>query len=339
MISSKDISIVLQGPIYEKITAQVSCRMRELFPESEIILSTWIGSKVDDIHYDYLLLNDDPGSTELFLNESNKRSNNTNRMIVSTLNGIKKSSRKYCLRWRTDLLLKDTSFLKYFDLYPLRSEKLKIFNNRLLVHSPTSPFIYPYGPTDISCFGYKEDVFKLWNIPLQSFEEASWYFNHKYPSNNLISIQEIAPKRGCEMYLWYTCLSINKKPDELLYSDFGFDFNEKILHQSELSIVNNFIIIPRKDFDFESLKHPYILKAKETFFTQSYWKACYYKYCDDKLSINKILNLILYKLLHFKYKIKYILPLNKAIKSFLKLKLISSIKLYNTYRKKFYKSY
>ena len=67
MIKDREISIVLQGPIYKDITSCVCKRMRDIFPEAEIIVSTWEGSDTSGLIYDILLENKDPGGTPLML--------------------------------------------------------------------------------------------------------------------------------------------------------------------------------------------------------------------------------------------------------------------------------
>src|SRR5436305_180058 len=108
MISNKDISIVVQGPILNEsslnvtknMTKLICHRLKKLFPESELILSTWEGVSAQEIPYDKLILNKDPGAVWFnYLNHNDI--NNCNRMIISTLEGIKAASRKYILKVRS----------------------------------------------------------------------------------------------------------------------------------------------------------------------------------------------------------------------------------------------
>jgi hypothetical protein len=77
MISDKDISVVVQGPIHKQdnLTKRVLESVRTHLPNAELILSTWKGSDVDGLDCDVLLLNDDPGAINGY---------NVNRQIVST---------------------------------------------------------------------------------------------------------------------------------------------------------------------------------------------------------------------------------------------------------------
>ena len=107
MILSKDISVVVQGPIHtqDNLTKRVLESVRTHLPDAELILSTWKGSNVDGLDCDVLLLNDDPGAI-------NGR-NNVNRQIVSTRNGLQKATRTYAVKLRTDMQLTGTGFIDF----------------------------------------------------------------------------------------------------------------------------------------------------------------------------------------------------------------------------------
>jgi hypothetical protein len=104
MILSKDISVVVQGPIHtqDNLTKRVLESVRTHLPDAELILSTWKGSKVDGLDCDILLLNEDPGALE----KQPINSRNLNRQIVSTCNGIMASTRIFVLKLRTDCISK-----------------------------------------------------------------------------------------------------------------------------------------------------------------------------------------------------------------------------------------
>lgn len=336
-IRDKDISIVLQGPVYKDITNKVAARMREIFPEAEIILSTWEGSDVENIICDTLVLNKDPGGTPLFLDKSQTKTNNVDRMIVSSKNGIKRATRKYCLRWRTDLLLKNNEFLQYFDAYDKRADEWKVFEKRVLVHYATLPFIYPLGPTDISCFGLTKDVLLYWDLPTQTKEDAYYFMHHEYPKDALLVAQQIVPKRGAEMYIWYNVLKKFEDKYGIIKSDYGFDFNEDILRLSELSIVNNLQILSREKFDFEALAHPYLLTCVDTAITEDLWLYYYKKYCVKKIPFWDLNFHVYWPFKILKYKFKYILPLKKSLKKLSRFSFGTAYRLYRQYVKGFYR--
>lgn len=335
MIDSSEISIVLQGPIYKNCTNKVCKRMRELFPYAEIIISTWEGADITGLDYNVIILNKDPGGTPLFIND--KRTNNVDRQITSSLNGIKKATRKYCLKWRTDLLLKDSNFLQFFDKYPARNPKWKIFKKRVLVHYPTLPYIYPLGPTDISCFGLTEDILTYLDIPLQTKEQANYFINNAFPKDTLIAYQQIIPLRGAEMYIWYNVLKKFEATFERINSTWGFDLNKELLDLSELSIVNNLQVVDRENFDFEALVHPYLLQAKETFVTEDLYKYWYKKWCLKFIPLYDIDYYIFKPIKQIMYKVKYFIPLNNCLIHLQKMKIISAYKDFKKYLNLFYK--
>ena len=129
-IDSSEISVVVQGAISDKFTKRVLVSIRKYLPKSEIILSTWKGSDVSDLDYDQLVLSKDPG-TKILLN--NNIPLNLNRQITSTLNGLRKATRKFALKIRTDIELTSDSFLNYFNKYNDYDYSYKFFQNRILM--------------------------------------------------------------------------------------------------------------------------------------------------------------------------------------------------------------
>lgn len=94
-IKFEEISIVVQGPVQPTITENALRSIREHLPGGEIILSTWEGTDCSGLEYDLLVLNQDPGVLPPAML-------NTNRQIVSTVNGLKRVTRKYAVKFRTD---------------------------------------------------------------------------------------------------------------------------------------------------------------------------------------------------------------------------------------------
>ena len=169
MISSKEISVVVQGAIDKKLTSKCLKSIREHLPEAEIILSTWEGSNVEGLDYDILLLNQDPGGYkhDFAIYNAPRSMNNFNRQLVSTLNGIKKVNRKYILKLRTDLILTNSNFLSYWNLFESRDSEYTLFKHRVLCSSIYSRenscqsgtgFPTPFHPSDFWFFGLATDL-------------------------------------------------------------------------------------------------------------------------------------------------------------------------------------
>ena len=95
-IKSSEISVVVQGAVDKELTPKCLLSIRKYLPEAEIILSTWEGTDVSGLSYDKVLLNKDPGAFPYLRNSL--KSNNLNRYLVSSRNGIQKASKKYILK-------------------------------------------------------------------------------------------------------------------------------------------------------------------------------------------------------------------------------------------------
>ncbi len=136
-ITSRDISVVVQGPIHKTRTKKCLQSIRKNLPEAEIILSTWKGSDISSFErlYDILVENEDPGNALLRENAGKKLYNNLNRQLLSTQEGLKKASRKYAMKLRSDMILADNRFLNSFDRFQKRSENYVLFKHKILTCS------------------------------------------------------------------------------------------------------------------------------------------------------------------------------------------------------------
>ena len=126
MITSKELSFVVQGPVHtggEFSTINACNSIRKYFPDAEIILSTWIGENTEGITYDTLVLSEDPGG---FL-RWDKVMVNVNRQIVSSYNGIKATGRPYVVKTRTDILFNNDQLLAKFNNH----EIAKLFSKKI----------------------------------------------------------------------------------------------------------------------------------------------------------------------------------------------------------------
>lgn len=165
-IHSKDISVVVQGKIDLQITGKCLEKIREVLPESQIILSTWEEEEIGDLLCDVVVFSKDPG--EICVDSGEKYLCNVNRQLVGINAGLRLVDRKYILKWRTDILLEDNSFLNYYGIFD--KKVYKYLNERLLIanYYTRNPRIFPllYHPSDWLVFGLKEDVIYYYDIPL-----------------------------------------------------------------------------------------------------------------------------------------------------------------------------
>lgn len=250
-INSKEISIVVQGAIDNIETPKCIKSIRKHLPGAEIILSTWEGEDVSELDYDLLVINIDPGA--FIYTTGRPVYNNLNRQLLSTQEGLKKATRKYVLKFRTDLILTNSKFLKYFDKYQERCDEYKLFERKVIISALYSRrFILkgsdeikwdiPFHPSDFFLFGLNEDLKKYFlDTPLVSEPEYSNYFKDKPEIEKPfdVTLYQYPP----EQYFAYSCF---KRYFNDLTMNSMTDINENIIKQSEIAMVNNFIILEYK---------------------------------------------------------------------------------------------
>ena len=129
MILSSDISVIVQGNINKAYTKICLQQIRKILPKAQIILSTWKNSEIEDLEYDVLILNEDPGAS--VINFKNNTLNNVNRQLLSTKAALRKTNRKFILKTRTDIYYNDFSFLKLYEQYDY--ECFNILSHPLLI--------------------------------------------------------------------------------------------------------------------------------------------------------------------------------------------------------------
>lgn len=269
MIITDEISVVVQGPIYPNLTERNLLSIRNFLPNAEIILSTWHGSNVYGLNYDKLILNDDPGG---FTHKCNQlKTNNINRLIVSSRNGIAAAKNKYVLKIRSDFILKGSSFLKFFDRYDLVEPDFVIFKHKLLACSYFSrnprKINLMFHPSDIAFFGLKDDLFNLFDIDLMSKSDEFYIkkdgkWDRKY-----------AP----EQYIFISFLLKNKKKISCNNQIF---LNEEQIFQTERYFASNFVFLDWKLFNLKPPIKFYNYQKLDYFscITHVEWKKLYYKY-------------------------------------------------------------
>ncbi len=293
MIKDKDISIVVQGPILYKSqynitdeTTKIVCqRLRKIFKESEIILSTWERENVSGIPFDKVIFNKDPGATWFNINDK-KQLNNCNRLIVSTFAGIKAASNKYVLKVRSDLFLISKKFLTYFDKFSLYEEEFKFVQSRIIAFSlnslyghKTSQFTMnrPFHISDWAYFGYKSDLLNLYDIPLTEEPDFSqWFLKH---CKNFMDFEpEKIWRMPPEQYITYSFL----KKFVPIHLKHTADTSNNNMEMSSKLLTNNFLVLDQTQFSLISLKYLYFpfssWQGFELYIAYSSWLAEYYRH-------------------------------------------------------------
>ena len=117
VIGSARISVVIQGLTHyvkdDKNCLFYQCidSIKKYLPYAEIIVSTWEGQNCDESVVDKVLYNDEPESIMVF-EGFDSRPWNFNKMVFSTMEGLKYANREYTLKIRADLSLSNNNFFK-----------------------------------------------------------------------------------------------------------------------------------------------------------------------------------------------------------------------------------
>ena len=293
MIESKDISVVVQGPVREG-TEKCLESIRQYLPGAEIILSTWVGSRIDGLDYDVLVLNDDPGAVLVEKTPGRTVYNNMNRQLLSTQSGLKKASRRYVLKFRSELILTHHAFLRYFDLFQKCGKNYNLFRRKMLTSTlwtrsdmfrkGQARIPVPFHVSDWWLFGLKEDMNTYFaDTPLAREPTFTGYFNHPENENRITPYGKMKGRFSPEQYFCYMCF--NRHFSDIHMED-AADINDELLEKSREAIVNNFIILPYSLSGIYLEKYPH--SRDERFTGEQYitlyhfakYESEYKRYCD-----------------------------------------------------------
>ena len=315
-IDSTEITILVHGKI-EKQTKDVLNNIRKLFKDSPIILSTWRGSDITGLDFDILVENKDPGAkifnapSEAKLDEYGfacfsingkkykniPKPNNVNRIIKTVQAGIEKVQTKYCLRLRTDLILKNKNFLNYWNKYPDRDSNFTIFKHRILNSSTFAQFAHvmkkdiqllPFHMSDWIHFGLTEDIKLLYSCPFQDIEASSQYW-YKHVRAQYEPFVDSGWQYPPETYVLYSL--VKKKFPNISFKDSDSYNCENMIFSNKI-IANNFVMIDDNEFSYSVIKYPQITQwcpeLYNGFITHREWLNLYKTYCDPQYKYNDI---------------------------------------------------
>lgn len=314
MIDLKDITFVVQGTVSGKSFDKEKNRytylclksIRKHFPDSIIILSTWKGEDVNDLDFDLLIQSDDPGISML-----GDFTQNCFRQIISSVEGLKKVNTKYSVKVRSDIIFKNSNFIKYFEKYNdlAFDNEYKILKKRVSMLLPCNPkrrLKFPYNAADWFYFGLAEDVLNIFDIPLK---KGNFILKHEHDNNKEKTC--ISPYSG-EQYIWFGFIS--------KYKNINFkylrDISNNNIQESEKYFANNSILISAKMAGINSLKYPNAIYAQipclsdNGIYTWTEYKKMLNKYTPNKLFVfpnifESIIYYIVYNLRYFINKKSY----------------------------------
>ncbi|GHU00523.1 hypothetical protein FACS1894186_1260 [Alphaproteobacteria bacterium] len=292
MISSKEISVIVQGAV-DKTTPRCLKSVRRHLPDAEIILSTWEGADTAGLSYDRVIFNSDPGGIKY----DPYNTNNINRQLLSTQSGLAKAARPYVLKLRSDLALSGCGFLRQFDKYPAYDEKYRLFSCRLLTNllfsikfeeaAKGKRHWLPFHVSDWWYFGRREDILKLFDVPLVAEPGYTRYFEtHDKPKYKV----EVFPLR-----LWrmspeqYLLSSLVKKQFPSTRFEHMLDYDSDNIEMSARIVVNNYQILSPQKSGIRILKRKYggaryrnMLDGtcRDGLYHELVWLADYQRFCD-----------------------------------------------------------
>lgn len=291
------ISVVVQGALSQE-TIEVLTSIRKHLPQAEIIISTWEGTDVNAIAglYDQLVLSKDPGA--IIFDDKDKKTNSINRILVSSQNGINAATRKYVLRLRSDLELKNSNVLKLIDNFGVRNPASALFKQRIFAYEVFS-IKYDvkketkqkmlFHISDWCYLGLKEDLQTLFDVPVVKEPDFSRYFDtHKKPTDDIHTTKFW--KMSPEQYI----TSMNAKK---VFKDFNFehylDVTDENIRISEDFIINNFRVFSQKEWGISSLKLRYkyvkmFVHSPNLYYSKNESLIDYKKYCDNSIEIKNV---------------------------------------------------
>ena len=298
IIKTKNISIIIQGIVNIDIISKSILYLRKIFPQSEIILSTFKGADISRLDYDVLVLSDDPGA--ILMSDKMQTYNNLNRQLVSTQEGLKKATGKYAMKLRSDMILTSDKFLDYFDKFQARSDKYNLFEHKILTSCLFSRLNLksgkdqdrvpiPFHISDWWMFGLRDDLNKYF-LDTKLIQEPyfSKYFDLEENKHKKNPFSEIKCRFTPEQYLCYSCFARNFDD---IYMEDAADVSEDIMHKSRECIANNFIILQYKQSGIYLPKYPYSRNEKfsgdQYLGLYNFWRYEneYKKYCDNSYKI------------------------------------------------------
>lgn len=306
--SSKDFSIIIQGPIIGKkndpIEKQLSQKciksIRQNLPGAEIIISTWIGEDANHLDYDKIIFSEDPGAITYNDFELKNVYNNNNRQIVSTYNGLRLATRKYAVKMRADFQIENTSFFNFIGKYT-NFNRYPFFKHKIIVptyfsrNPEKAPLLYHIS--DLFQVGLTEDLLNLWEINIQPEPETTRALPYsKKIWNDPFNHNKYKMKYASEQYIWF---AFAKKMNLDLSLKYFCQVPLRLISKSTISVIDNFIILSPEQIGLiipEKLVH-----GEKKLYTFKEWSNLYDEICVKKSKL-RILKLIFrVKIISFNY--------------------------------------
>ncbi|SMY36988.1 WavE lipopolysaccharide synthesis [Photobacterium malacitanum] len=293
-ISTKDITVVVQGPVQTfnareqefGITRKCLDSVRYFLPGAKIILSTWHNQDLTDLDYDQLVLCDDPGSNVRAYNvDGTPQTFNNNRQIVSTLSGLEQVTTPYAMKLRSDNYLISDAFLHLQQDFPKRCEQDRFFHEKVVVintftrrYAKGVPVVFHMS--DFFYFGRTDDVIACWNIPLidDFIVTKDCPYNIGFPDYSIDCTQMLFVRAMRKFDSQFTLNGLlDNNPEKQIFSDRCFANNFVIAEPQQVGVG-----LCRK---FAEKARVSRTKGKVAHWQFKEWQQLYKKYCDPSFVI------------------------------------------------------
>lgn len=165
-------SVVIQGPLYRALSQHRGIEaciasIRKHLPGAEIVVSTWPDEDCEGLDADVIVTSQDPGH----MRDCSGSILNTNRQLVSTLAGIRASTRPYVMKFRSDHNLTSPELASIADVD--QGDKC-LFTSRVTITNLflRDPAKYPmlFHLSDLVMFGRREDMLAFWEQDQYPYE-------------------------------------------------------------------------------------------------------------------------------------------------------------------------
>ncbi|PHK31771.1 hypothetical protein VF12_27665, partial [Nostoc linckia z15] len=192
--------------------------------------------------------------------------------------------------------------------YKLRNKNYLFFKERVLI--PTlftcnprrAPL--PFHVSDCFQVGNLSDLQDLWNIPLAPEPDTTRYFQDRSRPFIFTYSTDYLLRYVPEQYIWITFL---KKKYGQISLDYHSDINLRNFFTSELSIVNNFIILDALDLGVYINKEIMNSKHKKCNYSFKEWESLYQICSKEHTLLFYTINLFMQFLIAiFGYNIYYL---------------------------------
>lgn len=278
-VRPEEISVVVQGGVHPEYTPQCLRSVRTALPGAFLLLSTWEGTDCRGLDCDELVQSRDPGA--VYSDMENRVLNNFDRQLVSTRAGLMRVRTPYCMKLRSDMLLLDASFLRFFGRYD--AVPPPYLGNRILILDfyTRNPRILPvpFHPSDWLAFGRTEDLRRYYDIPLQPEEERRWFASHRKES---ACFPTLLMRYAAEQYF---CLGFLRARENIRCENY-YDASPENIRRTERFFAENLVVLDYgRQMNVRFLKRrPNYLGDKPNLLHHRDWQMLYRRYCRGKVS-------------------------------------------------------